>query len=80
MDHFDHTSLLTSPHCNVHPGALAYVSLMDNNGTLFGVCPVEAFPGPAVEKVTDSSRYFVLRLVDEKSRLLITDIQEYIHT
>jgi hypothetical protein len=52
-------------------GPLAFISLLDNNGSLFGQCPVDAFPGAAVEKVTDSSRYFVLRLVDEKSGVLI---------
>ena len=34
-------------------------------GDLFAVCPVDAFPGVAVEPVSDSSRYFVLRLQDQ---------------
>ena len=33
-------------------------------GDLFAECPIEQFPGPAVEAVTDSSRYFVLRVQD----------------
>ena len=28
------------------------------------MCPVDSFPGLAVEPVSDSSRYFVLRLKD----------------
>ena len=33
-------------------------------GELFAMCPVDAHPGVAVEPVSDSSRYFVLRLAD----------------
>ncbi|XP_052213143.1 adaptin ear-binding coat-associated protein 1-like isoform X2 [Dreissena polymorpha] len=39
-----------------------------NSGELFAKCPVEQYPGIAVESVTDSSRYFVLRIVDESGR------------
>jgi len=36
-----------------------------NNGKLFGECPIDDWPSvTAVEAVLDSSRYFVLRLVD----------------
>ena len=35
-----------------------------SSGELFAVCPVDSFPGLAVEPVSDSSRYFVLRLKD----------------
>jgi len=35
---------------------------------LFAACPVEAYPGPAIESVTDSSRYFVIKIVDEGGR------------
>lgn len=34
-------------------------------GELFAKCPIEAYPGIAVESVTDSSRYFVLRIQDD---------------
>lgn len=34
-------------------------------GELFAQAPVEQFPGIAVESVTDSSRYFVIRIEDE---------------
>ncbi|NXT67407.1 NECP2 protein, partial [Chaetops frenatus] len=37
-------------------------------GELFAQAPVEQFPGPAVEAVTDSSRYFVLRIEDGTGR------------
>ena len=39
-----------------------------NSGELFAACPVDAYPGPAVEAVTDSSRYFVIKIVDESGR------------
>lgn len=35
-----------------------------NNGELFAECPIETYPGIAIEPVTDSSRYFVLRIQD----------------
>lgn len=34
-------------------------------GELFAKCPIETYPGNAVESVTDSSRYFVLRVQDD---------------
>lgn len=34
------------------------------SGELFAQCPVEAYPGVAVESVLDSSRYFVLKIAD----------------
>ncbi|KAF0773275.1 hypothetical protein AaE_002188 [Aphanomyces astaci] len=36
-------------------------------GALFAACPISKDGPPAVTKVVDSSRYFVLRLVDPKS-------------
>ena len=33
-------------------------------GELFAACPVRAFPGTDVEPVSDSSRYFLLKLED----------------
>ena len=33
-------------------------------GELFAQAPVEQYPGIAVETVTDSSRYFVIRIQD----------------
>ncbi|KAF0689039.1 Aste57867_19454 [Aphanomyces stellatus] len=36
-------------------------------GGLFAACPISKSGPPAVQKVVDSSRYFVLRLVDAKS-------------
>lgn len=38
------------------------------SGELFAACPIEQYPGPAVEAVTDSSRYFVIKIVDEGGR------------
>jgi len=39
-----------------------------NSGELFAACPVDTYPGPAVEAVTDSSRYFVIKIVDDGGR------------
>ena len=39
-----------------------------NSGELFAACPVDAYPGAAVEAVTDSSRYFVIKIVDDNGR------------
>jgi len=39
-----------------------------NSGELFAACPVDAYPGPSVEAVTDSSRYFVLKIVADNGR------------
>lgn len=38
------------------------------SGALFANCPVEAYPGVAIESVSDSSRYFVLRIQDDNGR------------
>lgn len=37
-------------------------------GELFAQAPVDQFPGIAVESVTDSSRYFVVRIEDGNGR------------
>uniref|UniRef100_T1JKH1 NECAP PHear domain-containing protein n=1 Tax=Strigamia maritima TaxID=126957 RepID=T1JKH1_STRMM len=34
-------------------------------GELFALCPVDKYPGIAIEAVADSSRYFVLRIQDD---------------
>lgn len=44
------------------------IKLEDKSGQLFASAPVETFPGIAVEPVTDSSRYFVLRVADGSGR------------
>ncbi|NP_001085494.1 NECAP endocytosis associated 1 S homeolog [Xenopus laevis] len=52
-------------------GKVALIKLEDKvSGELFAQAPVDQFPGIAVETVTDSSRYFVLRIQDgnEKGR------------
>lgn len=37
-------------------------------GELFAKCPIENYPGVAVEAVSDSSRYFVLRIQDDNGK------------
>lgn len=45
------------------------VKLEDKNtGELFAKCPIETYPGVAIESVSDSSRYFVLRIQDDNGR------------
>uniref|UniRef100_A0A1B6ELB5 NECAP PHear domain-containing protein n=1 Tax=Cuerna arida TaxID=1464854 RepID=A0A1B6ELB5_9HEMI len=36
-------------------------------GELFAKCPIDKYPGVAVESVSDSSRYFVLRIQDDNN-------------
>lgn len=46
-----------------------FIKLEDKtSGELFAQCPVESYPSIAVESVTDSSRYFVLRIRDDNGR------------
>lgn len=53
----------------VAKGPAVTIKLEDRNtGELFAQCPVDAYPGVAVEAVMDSSRYFVLKLVDPSGR------------
>ncbi|XP_070314863.1 adaptin ear-binding coat-associated protein 2 isoform X1 [Odocoileus virginianus] len=50
-------------------GRVAYIKLEDRtSGELFAQAPVDQFPGTAVESVTDSSRYFVIRIEDGNGR------------
>ncbi|VEL43158.1 unnamed protein product [Protopolystoma xenopodis] len=44
------------------------------SGSLFANCPVPSFPGIAVESVLDSSRYFVIRLMDTNGRTMFAGI------
>lgn len=47
-------------------------------GELFAQAPVEQYPGCVVEAVTDSSRYFVIRIEDGNGKSLKQDFF-YIH-
>jgi len=50
-------------------GGVVTLKLEDRGSNdLFAACPVETYPGPAIEAVTDSSRYFVIRIVNEVSK------------
>ncbi|NXY12270.1 NECP2 protein, partial [Pteruthius melanotis] len=56
-------------------GSSALVRLEDSSsGELFAQAPVEEFPGMAVESVTDSSRYFVLRVQDGNGASLLLGV------
>uniref|UniRef100_A0A182JFS4 NECAP PHear domain-containing protein n=1 Tax=Anopheles atroparvus TaxID=41427 RepID=A0A182JFS4_ANOAO len=53
----------------VAKGKSLCVKLEDKtSGTLFANCPIESYPGVAIEAVSDSSRYFVLRIQDDNGR------------
>lgn len=53
----------------VSAGPQLNIKLEDKmSGQLFANCPVEAYPGVAIEPVSDSSRYFVLRIQDDNGR------------
>jgi len=43
-------------------------------GQLFAAGPVDQYPGIAVESVTDSSRYYVLRVADDSGRVAFIGI------
>ncbi|KAG9355798.1 hypothetical protein JZ751_000640 [Albula glossodonta] len=50
-------------------GKVAYIKLEDKiSGELFAQAPIEEYPGIAVETVSDSSRYFVIRIQDDNGR------------
>lgn len=50
-------------------GKKAFIKLEDRNtGELYAQAPVEQYPGITVEAVTDSSRYFVIRIEDGTGR------------
>ncbi|XP_063359705.1 NECAP-like protein CG9132 isoform X2 [Cydia amplana] len=38
------------------------------SGQLFAKCPIDKYPGVALESVTDSSRYFVVKIQDDNGR------------
>lgn len=38
------------------------------SGELFAKCPIDKYPGVALEAVNDSSRYFVIRIQDDNGR------------
>ncbi|CAH1775250.1 unnamed protein product [Owenia fusiformis] len=53
----------------VAKGKALAIKLEDKvSGELFAKCPVETYPGPAVEAVTDSSRYFVIRILNDNGQ------------
>uniref|UniRef100_A0A2P2HZU6 NECAP-like protein CG9132 n=2 Tax=Hirondellea gigas TaxID=1518452 RepID=A0A2P2HZU6_9CRUS len=38
------------------------------SGQIFAKCPIEKYPGGSIEAVTDSSRYFVVKILDDGGR------------
>jgi hypothetical protein len=53
----------------VSKGAKLFMKIEDKvSGELFAQCPVEQYPGVAIEAVLDSSRYFVVRIQDDSGK------------
>lgn len=53
----------------VAKGTTVNLKLEDKtSGELFANCPVDTYPGVAIEAVSDSSRYFVIRVQDDNGR------------
>jgi hypothetical protein len=47
-------------------GGKCVIKLEDKtSGELFAKAPIDEYPGPSIEAVSDSSRYFVLRIMDD---------------
>lgn len=50
-------------------GTECYIKLDEKStGQFFGQCPIDKYPSTAIESVSDSSRYFVLKLVNEQTK------------
>ncbi|NWX90982.1 NECP1 protein, partial [Nothoprocta ornata] len=65
LDHPDWTGRLRV----TSKGKTAYIKLEDKvSGELFAQAPIDQYPGIAVETVTDSSRYFVIRIQNGTGR------------
>ncbi|XP_017483170.1 PREDICTED: NECAP-like protein CG9132 isoform X1 [Rhagoletis zephyria] len=53
----------------VAKGTACNLKLEDKaTGALFANCPIDTYPGVAIEAVSDSSRYFVIRVQDDNGR------------
>ncbi|KAH8245244.1 hypothetical protein KR059_001029 [Drosophila kikkawai] len=53
----------------VAKGTACILKLEDKtSGALFANCPIDTYPGVAIEAVSDSSRYFVIRVQDDNGR------------
>ncbi|KAL7744863.1 hypothetical protein ACLKA6_007148 [Drosophila palustris] len=53
----------------VAKGTTCILKLEDKtSGALFANCPIDTYPGVAIESVSDSSRYFVIRVQDDNGR------------
>ena len=49
-------------------GKICELRLEDRGSNeLFAACPIDSYPGLAVEAVTDSSRYFVICIIEKAS-------------
>lgn len=56
----------------VSKGNKCVIKLEDKvSGQLFAQAPIDEYPGVAIETVSDSSRYFVLRIQDDNGELTV---------
>ena len=62
-------------------GKICELRLEDRGSNeLFAACPVENYPGLAIEAVTDSSRYFVICILDKESGRKVCKINKKVST
>jgi len=53
----------------VAKGTAVNLKLEDKtSGVLYANCPIDTYPGVAIEAVSDSSRYFVIRVQDDNGK------------
>jgi len=46
------------------PGAKILLEEKATDGKIYAVCPIETYPGLAIQSVADSSRYFVIKVME----------------
>lgn len=53
----------------INKGDKCFIRLEDKtSGQEYAKCPIDKYPGIAIEPVSDSSRYFVIRVQDDNGR------------
>merc|ERR1712038_1214991 len=61
-----HQVTMSNPFGQSAAGRGAKIKLVEkDNDSLFRECPIETYPGLAIQSVTDSSRYFVIKVTED---------------
>lgn len=62
----------------VAKGTSVLLKLEDKlSGALFANCPIDTYPGVAIESVADSSRYFVIRVQDDNGESFLCEEKHF---